>query len=313
MRYPLGAIFMTNIFNHSELEQPQDNEFLWRFIKPKYIKHFIHGELYFSQLTEFDDYYESITPMHHLVLSYMNKMYGREIPPENKGLVHLRTLFQRMAFGMELSMFQKHLKEITKSQDKDVNWKALANAIDDIENIHNKHIENQLKTHASCWFIGNFTESALMWSSYSQPGGIAIKIRFSDFKRLIQDYFKFIDYNNRLSGINRILGGKIKYLHYRMEPQWSAMLESGTPPSFIKHASFKQENEYRLIIERTEKIQDDSEKVFRPFISHDYFDIILHPSASIEDFESLKEKLKDKLQPRISFSELAYRVREKID
>lgn len=57
---------MYEIFCHPKLLQPNDEEYLWRFIKPEYVNSFLEGELYFAQLFEFDDYYESITPIYHL-------------------------------------------------------------------------------------------------------------------------------------------------------------------------------------------------------------------------------------------------------
>jgi hypothetical protein len=50
--------------NFDGLNQPNDEDYLWRYIRPERINSFLKGELYFSSLLDFDDQHEALTPLH---------------------------------------------------------------------------------------------------------------------------------------------------------------------------------------------------------------------------------------------------------
>jgi len=130
---------MRNIFKDTSLEQPRDHDFLWKFIKPKHIDSFLAGELYFSQLIEFDDYYEAITPLHHLIISFSSRTHDLKIPQENETLLDFSNLISKTHASLEINQLLNQLKCITKINNGDDLFKIFKEAAENIEYIHHPY------------------------------------------------------------------------------------------------------------------------------------------------------------------------------
>ena len=139
---------MNKIFENTYLEQPKNHEFLWRFIKKKYVKNFLKGELHFACLKDFDDYYEAITPLHYFMLIFKRRSYNLRISNKSN---HLKTLNDRInesRIFLEITQLQKQLMEITHINDKDKIAEVFTESIENLEKFHLKHIENQKRYYS---------------------------------------------------------------------------------------------------------------------------------------------------------------------
>ena len=124
----------------------------------------------------------------------------------------------------------------------------------------------------SCWFIGDFKESALMWRSYSDEGGIAVRINFGHFKERIKSYFYIKNKYEPFEGVQTINAGKVKYSEYYFDKKWISDIQKGTPIGFFKHYSYQQENEYRILIQ-TEDPNSKSLTTIIPFLIFNVFQV----------------------------------------
>lgn len=74
------------------LEQPNNHDYLWKFFRSfDRLEDFIYGKIFLSSLAFFDDYYESITPIHFNILQLINNI---KILEHNKGLE--KNIFQTL-------------------------------------------------------------------------------------------------------------------------------------------------------------------------------------------------------------------------
>lgn len=294
---------MNSIFDNKILEQPNDYDYLWRFIKPSRIETLLKGEIYFPSLFQYDDYLESISPLHHFLISIYKRLSRYDIVKWSKSKSKMENYFARM----EMANIEIQLKTILEIDDTTSIWKHLIDNIENIKNIEKEHLLNQQRTFASCWFIGDKSESALMWSSYSESKGIAIRIRFDKFKKLIESYF-----NNHIKVppdiIGNIYAGKVKYHDFSRYAEWMLDWKLGRPLAFFKHKSFSQENEYRILIDLT-KVNKEFNKSHQ-IINHTFFDdinFILHPSSNYNDLEQFRKKFVLPASQVITFSDLTFR------
>jgi hypothetical protein len=301
---------MFEIFDNNILEQPNDDEFLYRFIKPERIDSLLKGEIYFAQLFEYEDYYEAITPIHHLIIQARNRIYDLEFPNWENNSLDITEFAKRSRFSTELLILYKQLNAITKISDENKLIDYLNRKIIEFEVIQKEHINRQRSILCNCWFIGDLgEESALMWNSYSIKGGLAIRIRFKEFKFLLENYF----YNNKqkvdpIENVKTIKAGKVIYRRFNMENDWISDIEKGIPLSFFKHSSYKNENEYRIIIETDEVGHNGKSLNVFHSLSWEWFDVILHPSSTRLEMNAFKKLVSTyNINPKISFSKLSYR------
>lgn len=297
---------MCQIFENPNLEQPSKYEYLWKFIKKDRIQSFLNGELYFSQLFEYDDYFESITPLHHALLSFNNIIRNHEHFPKIKHTIGLKSLFQRSIFNNEIASVIKQIKRITGNDSTSAAFEILIEAIGNWEKIEKEHNSLQKKFLCNCWFIGDIDESALMWNCYSDKGGIAVKIPFYFFKNSMENYFKSKKEFDPDENIKTVTAGKVIYSKYSYNESWNTEIEKGTPLHFFKHSSYSNENEYRIVIEVSDI--NNIKKIHYPFqLSTHQFEIILHPSATNDDKQFIKNMYSHPESLNISFSELSFR------
>ena len=288
------------IFENENLEQPFDTEYLWRFIKPKHLDHFLDNKLYFAQLFEYDDFYEAIDPTFYLLIRLSKRLNKLSLP--DKPLV---SVFKRAAVNFEWTFLIKYLKTISGLDSEERALEYLKDSLKKIDELKEIHNSNQRRIYASCWFIGDLQESAMMWSSYSEKGGVAVRIAFQDFKQIMSYHFNTLG-SNLKSEIKYVQAGKIKYRNFVNIKRYEEF-QNGTPASFFKHHSFKGENEYRIVIERyqEELLSFEKNQQFDQMLFSRHFEFILHPSARDSDYNSLKSKLNGQ---RINYSDLHWRV-----
>lgn len=294
---------MISIFDNKILEQPKDYEYLWRFIKPSRIESLLKGEIYFPSLFQYSDYFESISPLHHFLISIRKRFSEDNIIEWSKSNIRIEKFFARM----EMANIEFHMKSILENNDPKKNWESFFESLNNIENIEKEHQLNQERTFTSCWFTGDKSESALMWSSYSEPKGIAIRIKFDKFRELIKSYF-----SNSLNIFGElhenIYAGKVKYQDFTKYFEWMSELKSGRPLAFFKHESYIQENEYRIVVDLT-KVKlgfNNSLKFFNP-IFFDDIEFILHPSSNHNDLEHFRNRFRLPSSQVIKFSNLTFR------
>ena len=103
---------------------------------------------------------------------------------------------------------------------------------------------------ASCWVLcdGN-RESVAMWNLYSNPNSIAMRIKYSEFKKLFQ-LENIIDYGLT----ENIICSPIQYFDFQQDSKILELLESDTiDPIFLKDNSFEHEKEFRIVIKEKER------------------------------------------------------------
>ena len=301
-----------NIFDDIILDQPKDDQILWRYIKKDRIDDFLNGEVYFSRLSQFNDYYEGITPFHLMLLQFIKRsapwyyQQGRaiqELQTNDSYINRLRLYTDNFLIDNELKMLNSNLASLLEENDQEKLKIILDDKIANFNLIQNDHIKNQRRTLSSCWFLSNLIESALMWNSYSEPGGIAVFIPFENFKRSVCNFFNVSALHDTLKGIKTVKAGLIKYHHYYLTNEWLENIKKNIPLAFFKHISYKNEQEYRIVMEVDD---ENAEQKYNLFCLMDNFQIILHPSATHLDMDMMRDRVKGRLH--VKFSELSYTI-----
>jgi hypothetical protein len=161
---------------------------------------------------------------------------------------------KREGINLEQLLFLNYKKKADKSRF--FNALEISATIDNFGKEMNQ-IEDSLKiiqrfNFANCWVLSeNKSESVAMWNLYSNPNSIAIKTKYSDFKKKfslakIQNYgeyeeiicspIEYIDFHNNDTIVNLIKDKKID-------------------PVFVKDLSFQHEKEFRIVMkEKVRKI-----------------------------------------------------------
>jgi hypothetical protein len=294
-------------FRHNFLKQPNDDQYLWRYIKPERIQSFIDGDLYFSPLTAFDDFYESITPLHYYLISFLKRSVSKkfDLSKHISELSDIESFAGQVFMWLNIHDIQKKLTRITGITDEKKLKDTLFNYCENLGQFLKPHTENQEKHCASCWFVGDHVESALMWACYSQPGGIAVNIRFADFKNMVQKSFSDLNVNLSSFGIKDTYSGLIEYKDYNYHEDWLNSIDSGVPLPFFKQHFFKQENEYRLVLHReSSNSNQNSKNLIKVIDDISKFHIILHPTSNHLDLDRLKKRIINKNLIRIDLSEM---------
>lgn len=129
--------------------------------------------------------------------------------------------------------------------------------IDNLGGTMNK-IEDELQkiqrfNFASCWVIGRReTESVAMWNLYSDPKSLAIRIKYSDFKKCI------IENGYMTSGYKKqIICSPVEYLNFQEIKNITGNITKYTKDLnnsvFLKDISFQHEKEFRIIAREEER------------------------------------------------------------
>lgn len=192
----------------NEIEIP-DDAYLWRYLDlHKFLSFVFSKSLFFSRLDKFEDKLEGISST-HLYYKNLKKKLDNHLAFDN-----LRSIITINNMSGEMEQIDE---EISKTQEFNF---------------------------ANCWVMGkSHSESVAMWNLYSQPNSVAIKIKYKDFKSLLQ--------KNGLSSSPResdIICSPVEYVDFQNSNLEKQSIEVIRESVFFKDVSFKHEAEFRIII-----------------------------------------------------------------
>jgi len=192
-------------------ENINENAYLWRYMDIHKFLYFIFNKsLYFTRLDKFEDSKEGIT-INHLFYQSLKKKIDNHPMFDN-----IRTHMSVDTLGGEMNIIDAELERIQKSN------------------------------FANCWVIGeNSSESVAMWNLYSKPNSLAIKIKYSEFKKLLTEKGLHCYDSTR-----KVFGSPINYIDFQ-NPDFANIKDFDSV--FTKDISFKHENEFRIIVKEKER------------------------------------------------------------
>lgn len=192
-------------------ENINENAYLWRYMDiHKFLSFIFNKSLYFTRLDKFEDSKEGITMSHLFYQNLKREMDNHPMFDKIKTYMSVDTL------GGEMNKIDSELEKIQKCN------------------------------FANCWVIGeNNSESVAMWNLYSKPNSIAVKIKFSDFKKLLTSK-GLHSYDSTI----KILCSPINYINFQ-KPDLKSIKNFDSV--FTKDISFKHENEFRIIVKEKER------------------------------------------------------------
>lgn len=231
-----------------------EETYLWRYIDiHKFLSFIFDHTLYLTRLDKFEDKLEGISLLHLLLL------------------------------------------EFKKQSDNDPRFDSMREyvTIDTFASIKNKveeELEEIQRSHfANCWVISNSkSESVAMWNLYSNPNSLAIKIKYSDFKKKLLE--KSLD---KHGSTKEIILGPVRYLDFQDFENIDKLKDELKNSVFLKDISFSHEKEFRIILKQ--KIHPIPPKNYKANVSKTHIDK-LHDSIydksgislKLNDFESYK-------------------------
>ena len=198
-------------------ENISENAYLWRYMDiHKFLSFAIKKSLFFTRLDKFEDKREGISISH---LLYRNLKVRIDNDPSfevMKGYVTIDSM------GNEMNQIDEEIDRIQKSH------------------------------FANCWNISeNTSESVAMWNLYSKPNSLAIKIKYSEFKKILLEK-GLINFDAN----SEVICSPIQYIDFQSPER--ATFES----VFTKDISFKHENEFRIIFK--EKLREKPSINYKP-------------------------------------------------
>lgn len=189
--------------------------------------------------------------------------------------------------------------------------KKIIDTIKTLPEIYQKHNDYQNRVYASCWIINNsYEEDYLMWKSYSAPGGFAIKIQYEHFANMLKSSLYYPENKHFCDQkiTKSLQTGKIIYHHFLWEDNWIDDVKRNIPLSFLKHSSYKHENEFKICAEFNASTTELNKINFLNLSLFGYVEIILHPSCYFHDYEKYTTLFKKHhINPQIKFSSLSCR------
>jgi hypothetical protein len=258
-----------------------------------------------SPLASFEDYYEAITPLHYCVLSFLKRSASRDfdlsIPISE--VPNTETFIGNIFMWLNLHHTNKVLSRLTGISNEKLLRDKLFYYCENPKILSAPHFETQNCHYASCWFVGDSVESALMWASYSQPGGIAVRIRYLDFKAIVEKYFTINRDALNSEGVTNLYSGLIEYIDYNDQKKWSELLATGLPLPFFKQHFYKQENEFRLMLVKS-NTQQHFTNLIKLIDDISKFTIILHPCSTHLDLLKVKGMIPNPTYVHINLSEM---------
>ncbi|WP_159018762.1 hypothetical protein [Algibacter sp. L3A6] len=263
-----------------------ENSFLWRYIDiSKLLSFLMNKSFFFTRLDKFEDKKEGIT---------LNHLFYKKKQKQIENGFYLENIGNRISIevgGDKMNLIDDEINQIQKSN------------------------------FANCWFIADeHSESVAMWNLYSSPNSVAIKIKYSDFKKNLLEN-GFIGNGNSYN----ITCGTIKYINF-FNPNFNEI--NSIESVFLKDISFKHENEFRLVLKKEfEEIpieyhprihKKESERLHQinePFgldlklndCENYNFEIVFHPKSQewiTRDIKKMLEIMNTKLKCNNSLLEL---------
>ena len=266
-------------------EQINENAYLWRYMDiHKFLSFIFNKSLYFTRLDKFEDKKEGIT-INHLFYQNVKKQIDNH-PMFDK----IRTYMSVDTLGSEMNKIDDELKRIQRSN------------------------------FANCWVIGeNSSESVAMWNLYSKPNSLAIKIKYSDFKKLLTE--KGL---HSFDTTREVICRPINYINFQ-NPDFKNITDIDSV--FTKDISFKHENEFRIIVKEKErevppinyKPNLHRKKIEKLYNEHwDYFGVELN-FIDFKDFNfeivhhpKSQDWAKSNIEEILKISEIEFKVNESI-
>lgn len=195
-------------------DQFHEETYLWRYMSLHKFLSFIYDQsLYLTRLDQFEDTNEGISP-HHVLFNSASKF------PVNNGT------------GVKTSV------------DPFLPVKT---------GFNNELRRNQRLNYTNCWVIGrNSRESVAMWNLYSEPNSIAIKIKYSHFKTLIQED-GFVASNLDVD----FFAGAVDYHDFQDAFSLLNLTNKIWEFQFIKDISFQHEQEFRIIAKEPYELETE--------------------------------------------------------
>jgi hypothetical protein len=248
--------------------QPSPDDFLWKYMSfHKFLSFIIKQSFYYARLDQLEDGREGISQQHLSLLRFHrdNKLDGL-LDPDHPSY--------KLWFDMG---------RLTK--------------------VEKKFVDFQKSNFVMCWFV-NARESAGMWNLYSEPGGVAIKVKAS----ALVEKLCVGSVNSKVGGKMELSYGNVEYKDF--SDRW-AMQEKRflvKNPVYRKDLSFEHEKEFRASI-RLDR-PSDTPGIVQTLPSFDSFpfSILCHPrtqkwqmdnlSAVLEKFMPNKKALESELSLR---------------
>ena len=192
-------------------DQIDENAYLWRYMDlHKFLSFIFNKSIYFSRLDNFEDKKEGIT-INHLFYKNLKKQMDKHPMFDN-----FRSYISVDTMGGKMNKIDDELHKI------------------------------QIRNFASCWVIDeNNSESVAMWNLYSKPNSLAIKIKYSDFKKLLKE--KGL---HSFDSTREVICSPINYIDFQ-KPDFKKL--KNIDSVFTKDISFKHENEFRIIVREKER------------------------------------------------------------
>ena len=296
-----------NSIHIEKYNQPNDDDYLWRYIKPQFVDSFLRGDIYFAMLSQFSDSFEGITPTHYFMYQFLSRGLGHKFDFSKpiKELNNDEEKIGTLLMFLGIYDLEKKLSRITGITDKSELSALVKHHVENMNDFVKPQLDFQSKHYSSCWFVGDYIESALMWSAYSEPNGIAIRIKYSDFKDAIETYFE--KHTKATIGIEECQSGLITYADFNDSDDWLAQLEQGRNPVFYKQRFYKEEKEFRFVLKRYESYPFEAfTQKHKIFHENSKFQIILHPSSGPDEMEKIRAKFPEDLKYRIEMSEMSF-------
>lgn len=182
-------------------------------------------------------------------------------------------------------------KSIKRNLDNMPKFKEMAKyvTVDNLGSTMNK-IEDELKiiqrfNFANCWILGEESnESVAMWNLYSNPNSIAIKIKYSDFKK------KFANEQVINHGLlEEIICSPIEYVNFHDDEKiFKLFKEKKNDTIFMKDISFSHEKEFRLVVK--EKVRETPSIEYKENVSRKHVEKLHN---SIYNYHGITIVLKD--------------------
>lgn len=191
-----------------------DDDYLWKYLDlHKFLSFIISKSFHLTRLDKFEDKREGISPIHLLYQNHKKELDNHPMFEKMRTYMTIDTL------GGEMNKIEDELKKI------------------------------QRFNYASCWVIGKKqTESVAMWNLYSDPKSLAIRIKYSDFKKNI------LENGYRTNGMDKeLICSPVNYLNFQDKKNIAEYIDNLLDSVFLKDISFKHENEFRIITREKER------------------------------------------------------------
>jgi len=268
-------------------EHIDKDAYLWRYMDiNKFLSFIFEKSLYLTRLDKFEDKKEGITINQLFYINLKKELDNHPIFDNIRQIMSIDTL------GNEMNQIDSQLKKI------------------------------QEFNFANCWVIGNNdSESVAMWNLYSKPNSLAIKIKFSEFKRqLIENGLG--SHDSKL----KIICSPIKYMDFQKNNKNILDKNENLADSvFFKDISFEHEKEYRIIAK--ENIREKPEINYKPNLNRKRIEQLYnnhwnYPGIELElfDFKNLNFEIvhhpksqdwaKKNIEKVIKLAELNFKILE---